>query len=88
MAINKLIIRDPSDLRIKHVNSKTVAFRRDLHIRGLRSTIRVMVQKVKFLVNSGASFFFFFFLLYILPPVKEFVLEFECFYCRDQRKEK
>jgi hypothetical protein len=24
--INKLFIRDPSDLRIKHVNSKTVAF--------------------------------------------------------------
>jgi hypothetical protein len=54
-AKNKLFIRDLSDLRIKHVNSKTVAFRRDLLIRGLRSTIRATVQKVKFLVNSGAS---------------------------------
>jgi hypothetical protein len=29
-----------------HVSSQTVAFRRDLHIRGLRSTIRVTDQKV------------------------------------------
>jgi hypothetical protein len=64
----KLSIRDPSDLRIKHVNSKTVAFQRDLRIHGLRSTIRATVQKVKFLVNSGASFYFF--LCYILPPKK------------------
>jgi hypothetical protein len=42
------------------VNSKTVAFQRDLHIRGLRSTIRATVQKVKFLINSGASFYIFF----------------------------
>jgi hypothetical protein len=54
---NKLFIRDPSDLRIKHVNSKTAAFRRDLRIRGLRSTIGATVQKVKFSINSGASFF-------------------------------
>jgi hypothetical protein len=44
----KLLIRDPSDLRIKHVNIKTVAFRRDLRIHVLRSPIRAMVQKVKF----------------------------------------
>jgi hypothetical protein len=59
MAINKLFIRDPSDLRMKHVNSKTVTFQRDLRILGLRSTIRVTVQKVKFFVNSGACFYFF-----------------------------
>jgi hypothetical protein len=35
MTKNKLFIRDSSDLRIKHVNSKTVVFRRDLRIRGL-----------------------------------------------------
>jgi hypothetical protein len=52
----KLLTRDPSDLRIKHVNIKTVALRRDLRIRGLRSIIRLTVQKVKFSVNSGASF--------------------------------
>jgi hypothetical protein len=33
-----------------------VVFRQDLRIRGLRSTIRATVQKVKFFVNSGASF--------------------------------
>jgi hypothetical protein len=52
-------ILDSSDLRIKHVNSKMVVFRRYLRIHGLRSTIRAMVQKVKFLVNSGASFYIF-----------------------------
>jgi hypothetical protein len=52
----KLLTRDPSDIRIKHVNIKAVAFRRDLRIRGLRSIIRATVQKVKFLVNSRASF--------------------------------
>jgi hypothetical protein len=41
------------------VNVKTVAFRRDLRIRCLRSTIRATVQKVQFSVNSRASFFFF-----------------------------
>jgi hypothetical protein len=55
----KLFIRDPSDLRIQHVNSKMVTFLRDLRIHGLRSTIRATVQKVKFFVNSGASFYFF-----------------------------
>jgi hypothetical protein len=45
---NKWAILDPSNLRIKHVNIKTVAFRRYLRIRGLRSTIGVTVQKVKF----------------------------------------
>jgi hypothetical protein len=30
------------------VSSQTVAFRRDLHIRGLRSTIRATDQKVNF----------------------------------------
>jgi hypothetical protein len=34
--------------RIMHVSSQTVAFRRDLRIRGLRSTIRATDQKVKF----------------------------------------
>jgi hypothetical protein len=34
-AKNKLFIHDPSNLRIKHVNSKTVAFRQDLRIRSL-----------------------------------------------------
>jgi hypothetical protein len=58
MAKNKLFIRNPSDIRIKHVNSKMVAFQRDLRIRSLRSTIGATVQKVKFSVNSGASFFF------------------------------
>jgi hypothetical protein len=52
MAEIKLLIRDPSDLRIKHVHIKTDAFQQDLHIRGLRSTIRAMDQKVSFLVNS------------------------------------
>jgi hypothetical protein len=47
-AKNKLFICDLSDLQIQHVNSKTVAFRRDLRIRGLRSTIGATVQKVKF----------------------------------------
>jgi hypothetical protein len=43
------------------VNSKTVAFRRDLRIRGLRSTIGAMVQKVKFSVNSGVSFYYYYY---------------------------
>jgi hypothetical protein len=54
--VGSLSIRDPFDLRIKHVNSKMAAFRRDLRIRGLRSIIRATVQKVNFLVNSRASF--------------------------------
>jgi hypothetical protein len=41
-------ILDSSDLRIMHVSSQTVAFRRDLRIRGLRSTIGATDQKVKF----------------------------------------
>jgi hypothetical protein len=48
-------ILDLSDLRIKYVNSKMTVFRRDLRIRGLRSTIGATYQKVKFSVNSGAS---------------------------------
>jgi hypothetical protein len=44
----KLLICDSSDLRIKHVSIKTDAFRRDLCIRGLRSTIGATIQKVKF----------------------------------------
>jgi hypothetical protein len=48
MAKITLLICDPSNLRIKHVNIKTDAFRRDLHIRGLGSTIEPMDQKVKF----------------------------------------
>jgi hypothetical protein len=52
----KVLTRDPSELRIKHVNTKTVAFQRDLRIRGLRSTIKATVQKLKIFVNSGASF--------------------------------
>jgi hypothetical protein len=48
MAKIKLLICDSSDLWIKHVSIKTVVFRWDLRIRGLRSTIRAMVQKVKF----------------------------------------
>jgi hypothetical protein len=43
MAEIKLLIRDSSDLRIKHVNIKTDAFRRDIRIRGLRSPIGAMV---------------------------------------------
>jgi hypothetical protein len=52
----KLLTHDSSDLRIKHVNIKTVALRRDLRIRGLRSTTRATAQNVKFSINSGASF--------------------------------
>jgi hypothetical protein len=63
----KRVLIDSSNLRIKHLNSKTVAFRRDLHICGLRSTIQATIQKVKFFINSGASFFFW---CYILPPKK------------------
>jgi hypothetical protein len=44
----KLLICDSSDLRIKYVSIKTDVFRRDLHIRGLRSSIGATVQKVKF----------------------------------------
>jgi hypothetical protein len=44
----KQAILDPSDVRNKHVSIKTDAFQRDLHIHGLRSSIRVTVQKVKF----------------------------------------
>jgi hypothetical protein len=58
-AKNKLFIHDPSDLRIMHMNSKMLMIRRDLRIHGLRSTIGATVQKVKFPVNSGASFYFF-----------------------------
>jgi hypothetical protein len=47
-AIIKRATIDSSDLRIEHVNIKMVAFRRDLHIRGLRSTIGATDQKVKF----------------------------------------
>jgi hypothetical protein len=64
MAEIKLLIRDPSDLWIKHVNSKTIAFRWDLHICGLRSTIRATVQKVKFLINSGASFYIYIYIFW------------------------
>jgi hypothetical protein len=63
MAEIKLSICDPSDLRIKHMNSKTVTFRRHLRIRGLRSTIWATIRKVKFLVISGASFYIYFFVL-------------------------
>jgi hypothetical protein len=44
----KLLIRDPFDLQIKHVNIKTDTFQRDLRIHGLRSPVGAMVQKVKF----------------------------------------
>jgi hypothetical protein len=44
----KRVIIDSSDLRIMRVSSQTVAFRRDLRIRGLRSTIRATDQKVNF----------------------------------------
>jgi hypothetical protein len=44
-----------SDLRIMRVSSQTVAFRRDLRIRGLRSTIGATDQKSQILVNSEAS---------------------------------
>jgi hypothetical protein len=47
MAEIKLSIRDLSDLRIKHVSIKTDAFRWDLRICGLRSSIEAIVQKVK-----------------------------------------
>jgi hypothetical protein len=48
----KLLIRDPSDLRIKHVNIKTDAFGQDLRIYGLHLSIGATIQKVNFLVNS------------------------------------
>jgi hypothetical protein len=44
----KRVIIDSSDLQIMRVSSQTVVFRRDLRIRGLRSTIRAMDQKVNF----------------------------------------
>jgi hypothetical protein len=44
-----------SVLQIMGVSSQTVAFQRDLCIRGLRSTIRATDAKVKFWVNSEAS---------------------------------
>jgi hypothetical protein len=37
------------------VSSQTVVFRRDLRIRGLRSTIRAMDQKVNFLSTPEVS---------------------------------
>jgi hypothetical protein len=43
----KLFICDSSDLRIKHISSKTDVFRRDLHICSLCSHIGATVQKVK-----------------------------------------
>jgi hypothetical protein len=48
MIHNKQVIIDSSVLRIMHVSSKTVAFRRDLCIYCLRSTIGAACQKVKF----------------------------------------
>jgi hypothetical protein len=51
-AENKWVIHDFSILRIEHVSKKTDAFRRDLHIRSLQSTIRATVQKVKFWSTS------------------------------------
>jgi hypothetical protein len=44
----KLLIRDSYDFRIKHVSIKIGAFRRDLRIRSLRSSIGATVQKDKF----------------------------------------
>jgi hypothetical protein len=41
--------------QIMRVSSQTAAFRRDLHICGLRSTIRAMNQKVNFWSTSEAS---------------------------------
>jgi hypothetical protein len=43
----KLLICDSSDFQIKHVSIKMDAFRRDLRIRGLRSSSGATVQKVK-----------------------------------------
>jgi hypothetical protein len=37
--INKLFMRDPSDLRIKHVNSKMVVFQQNLHIHDSKNQI-------------------------------------------------
>jgi hypothetical protein len=51
----KQVTNHSSVLQITGVSSQTVVFRRDLRTRGLRSTIGAMDQKVKILVNSGAS---------------------------------
>jgi hypothetical protein len=57
-----------------------VTFRWDLRIRGLRLTIRATVQKVKFFINSGASFYTIIFLVlhrpidYILVKVLHYSL--------------
>jgi hypothetical protein len=40
-------ICDSFELQIKHVSSQIDAFRQNLRIRGVHSSIRAMVQKVK-----------------------------------------
>jgi hypothetical protein len=47
MAKIKLLIRDPSDIQIKHVSIKIDVFRWDLHICSLCLSIGATVQKVK-----------------------------------------
>jgi hypothetical protein len=47
MAENRRVIRDSSELRIKHVSSQTDVFWLDIRIRGLRSSIGSTIQKVK-----------------------------------------
>jgi hypothetical protein len=82
---------DSPILRIKRVNSQTDAFKQDIRIRGLRSTIISMVQKVKFwstlepLSNQLKCIFLG---CYILPHNKEFVLEFTHTSVTDKMKDR
>jgi hypothetical protein len=60
------------------VNSKTIAFQRDLRIRGLRSTIRATVQKVNFFGQLRSLFLYIYIYIYLVLQVLSSLLLVQC----------